>query len=80
MEKALSNRGLSVNQASKTSGINYDTIWKHKRGEREVSPEMAILYEEKLSIPRSELRPDLWPPELMKRKSSRKTKSRKQNG
>ncbi len=24
---------------------------------------MAIFYEEKLGIPRSELRPDLWPPE-----------------
>ena len=23
---------------------------------------MAIFYEEKLGIPRSELRPDLWPP------------------
>ena len=70
MEKALVKRGLAVNQASKMSGINYDTIWKHKRGEREVSSKMAISYEEKLGIPRSELRPDLWPISMMKEKGN----------
>lgn len=66
LAKALSDRGLSVNQAFQMSGICYDIIWKHKRGKRGVSPEMAILYEKKLGIPRYELRPDLWPRSILK--------------
>lgn len=61
--QALEAKGISVNEASKASGIRYDTIWKHCQGMRGVSAKMAVRYEAKLGIPRSELRPDLWPPE-----------------
>lgn len=60
--QALTERNLSVNQAAKASGIRYDTIWKHCMGLRGISPAMALEYEAKLGIPKSELRPDLWPP------------------
>lgn len=45
------------------SGIRYDTIWKHCEGMRSISAEMALRYEQTLKIPKSELRPDLWPEE-----------------
>lgn len=64
LQKALEVRGLTVNQASKLSGIRYDTLWKHVEGMRGISPEMALRYEETLNIPRTELRPDLWPADI----------------
>lgn len=59
---ALVMRGLSINEASKKYGIPYDRIWSHCTGRRSISPEMAVEYETLIGIPRSELRPDLWPP------------------
>lgn len=61
-KQALEDRGLSVPAAVRLSGCKYVTAWKHFTGERRVSAEMALVYERTLSIPRWELRPDLWPP------------------
>lgn len=55
-------RGLTVMAVSREFGIPYMTIYQHLKGKREVSPAAAIRYEISLGIPRSELRPDLWPP------------------
>ena len=52
--------GLSVREAAKKVGCRPQTLYKHVSGERTVSPEMAIRYEQKLGIPREVLRPDLW--------------------
>ena len=59
----LRKRGLSIADASRASGIPYVTIAQHVRGARAISAALAIKYERPLGIPRSELRPDLWPPD-----------------
>lgn len=59
----LRKQGLSIADASRASGIPYVTIAQHVRGARGISAALAIKYERLLHIPRSELRPDLWPPE-----------------
>ena len=59
----LRKRGLSIADASRASGIPYVTIAQHVRGSRGISAALAIKYERQLGIPRSELRPDLWPPD-----------------
>ena len=58
--QAFERRGLSISEASEISGIGYDVIWKHCKGMRSVSAEMAVRYESTLQIPRWEIRPDLW--------------------
>lgn len=58
---ALDKRGLTYLEASKM-GVPYHNIQKQYRGMRSVGPKSAMLYEQVLGIPRSELRPDLWPP------------------
>ena len=45
-------------------GVPFHNIYKQYKGERGVGPNSALLYERILGIPRSELRPDLWPPEV----------------
>lgn len=59
----LRKRGLRIADASRMSGIPYVTIAQHVRGTRGISAVQAIKYELLLGIPRSELRPDLWPPD-----------------
>lgn len=61
LKRALDSRGLTCREAAKM-GVPYHNIFKQYRGLRGVGPQSAILYEEVLGIPRSELRPDLWPP------------------
>ena len=43
-------------------GVPYHNIFKQYKGLRGVGPKSALIYEAILGIPRSELRPDLWPP------------------
>lgn len=57
---ALDVRGLTVLEASK-KGAPYQTLRKQYLGERAVGWKSALRYESILGIPRSELRPDLWP-------------------
>lgn len=52
---------MSCNDAAK-KGVPYHNLYKQYKGIRGVGPDAAILYELVLNIPRSELRPDLWPP------------------
>ncbi|MCR5562055.1 MAG: helix-turn-helix domain-containing protein [Desulfovibrio sp.] len=61
LKEALDTRGLTVNEASKL-GAKYQTLYKQYLGDRNVGPQTALFYERILGIPRSEIRPDLWPP------------------
>lgn len=61
LKKALDKRGLTPFEAH-LRGVPYHNIYKQYHGERNVGPKAAILYEQILGIPKSELRPDLWPP------------------
>ena len=58
---ALESRGISPSDAS-AKGIPLATVQKHYYGSRNVGIKSVLKYEEILGIPRSELRPDLWPP------------------
>lgn len=62
LQKFLLDSGLRRSEFCRKFGISYPTFFQHLTGSRRISPEMAIFYEKKLGIPRSELRPDLWPP------------------
>lgn len=62
LKLALQSRGLTPSEAAKT-GLSLTTVQKHYYGSREVGPMYALKYERILGIPRSELRPDLWPPD-----------------
>ena len=61
LKQALDRRGLSVRAAAK-KGVPYCTLYQQYNGRRRVGAVCAVRYEERLGIPRSELRPDLWPP------------------
>ena len=61
LKDAFERRGLTLAEAARRGG-NYQTLWKQYRGERRVGPTAAMLYERLFGIPRSELRPDIWPP------------------
>ena len=60
LRKALEKRSISIAEASKR-GIPLTTIAKHCNGDRQLGVKAVLRYEELLGIPRSELRPDLWP-------------------
>lgn len=55
----IKKHNLSLTEIAKM-GINYRTLYSHYSGERNISAESALMYEEKLGIPRHVLRPDLW--------------------
>ena len=59
----LESLDLTVADAAKLSGTPYTTLYQHVRGLRSIRGEQAIHYEQTLDISRSELRPDLWPPQ-----------------
>ncbi len=61
LKKAFERRGLTCIEAARL-GAPYQTLYKQYRGDRNVGVQSALLYEQLLGIPRSELRPDLWPP------------------
>ena len=61
LKQIFDERGWTLQDAV-CRGVPYVNLYKQLRGERSIGPRSAILYEEKLGIPRSELRPDLWPP------------------
>ncbi len=60
---ALESRGISPSDAS-AKGIPLATVQKHYYGSRNVGIKSVLKYEDILGIPRSELRPDLWPPAI----------------
>lgn len=61
IKQIFEERGLTLAAAAKR-GVPYHALQKQLKGVRNVGVKSAILYEEKLGIPRSELRPDIWPP------------------
>ena len=61
LKEALERRCLTWALAARL-GAPYQTIYKQYKGDRNVGVRSALLYESVLGIPRSELRPDLWPP------------------
>ena len=61
LKEAFERRGLTCALAARL-GAPYQTIYKQYKGDRNVGVRSALLYESILGIPRSELRPDLWPP------------------
>ena len=62
LKDALDRRGLTPRLGARM-GVPYSNLIKQYNGLRSVGPKAAILYERLLGIPRSELRPDLWPAE-----------------
>ena len=62
LKNALEKRGISMCEASR-KGIPLTTIVKHCNGNRQLGIKATLRYEALLGIPRSELRPDLWPEE-----------------
>ena len=54
--------GLTGEAFAQGAGVSMVTFRAYRRGYRVMSPEVAIRAEQKLGIPRHELRPDLWPP------------------
>lgn len=61
LRKAFERRGLTCALAARL-GAPYQTIYKQYNGDRNIGVRSVLLYERLLGIPRSELRPDLWPP------------------
>ena len=67
MKNALENfrtaHGLTFRQlAMACGGRSLNAVYRHCKGEK-IAAESALLYSRALGIPRSELRPDLWPPD-----------------
>lgn len=62
LKKSFDCRGWRVSAVSRESSLPYTTLWQHYTGKRRVTAEQAMKYERILGIPRSELRPDIWPP------------------
>lgn len=60
LQELISTRGLSLQQVADATGIKYSTVFRHADGSRNISGEMAVLYERGLGVPRAELRPDLF--------------------
>ena len=61
VREALDRRGITPIEAHRR-GMPYQSVYRQYHGTRKPSGEYAIIYERVLGIPRSELRPDLWPP------------------
>lgn len=63
VQRALIKHGFTPSEAAKR-GMPFQSVYKQFKGERVPSGEFALLYEQKLGIPRWEIRPDLWSPEM----------------
>lgn len=64
LEKYRLASGKTFQEIAKLAGVgSRSTIFNHCRGLRKISSLTALKYHQNLGIPRSELRPDLWPPE-----------------
>lgn len=61
---------FTLQQVVKLTGFQYSTVWRHVRNVQSISAESAVRYEKALGVPRSKLRPDLWPPQNGDTKSS----------
>lgn len=64
LKKAMDARNIHPVDLRNQQEIDYSTMLRHYKGLREISAKDTIKYEKLLGIPRSVLRPDLWPPEI----------------
>lgn len=64
LKDAMDKRGIRPRDLKMIEKIDYSWALRCYKGEKEVSAKHALIYEEFLGIPRYELRPDFWPPEL----------------
>ena len=71
LREIVSRSGLNLRAFCREYGLPYNTLRQHVLGLRAVSPEMAMRYEGRLGIPRSSLRPDLWPPKEQPEQAAR---------
>lgn len=64
LKRSFDKRGLRKRDLRNKQefGLPYELAVNQFNGLRPVSPKYAIIYEKIFGIPRSELRPDLWPP------------------
>ncbi len=65
LHAVITRRGLSIAEAAHICGAKYTTFWRHCNGSRTLFGDVAARYADALGIPRSELRPDLWPQEAV---------------
>lgn len=63
LKKAFDRRGFPRSKLCGVEGLDYSYAYKQYMGQRGLSARYAIVYERLFGIPRSELRPDLWPPD-----------------
>lgn len=70
LKRAFDKRGFPRSKLCGVEGLNYPYAYKQYMGQRGLSAKYALVYERLFGIPRSELRPDLWPPEEEKREGS----------
>ena len=62
LQKARSDRGLSIRALAIATGMSTASIRRHIHG-GSISAQAAIAYSKVLGVPLSALRADLWPPE-----------------
>lgn len=62
VDAVLARYGVAEADVVRLVGITYSAMANWRRGARQPDPHLAITFEQKLNIPRYELRPDLWPP------------------
>jgi len=53
-------KGLKRSEVAHRLGVHEATVRSHENGNREVSAEMAVRYEEEFGIPREVVRPDIF--------------------
>lgn len=62
LDAVLASHGLTRKSLQEGLGVTEQATSAWAVGRNRMSPEIAIRAETELGIPRSELRPDLWPP------------------
>ncbi len=60
LAKFLDAHDISMAKAARMIGYSYAIVHRHCTGKSQISVKAAMLYEKKLGIPRSTLRPDVW--------------------
>ena len=63
LKRAFDKSGFPRSKLCGVDGLDYCYAYKQYMGQRGLSAEYALVYERLFGIPRSELRPDLWPPQ-----------------
>lgn len=65
LERFRRESGLSFAEMARQAGFSSrSAVFQHCNGSRNISAESAVLYSRTFGIPLSELRPDLWTPDM----------------